>query len=195
MISEYSSVLIVLGISIVAMVCYDRFVCPRADRWAWRHNLASTLISVALGIATAIGIFQYQGHQQDAERRTRLCMLLNEELVAVDRDLAGPATTGLLVGSEYMPARPAVIQTLIIDEAIKSGLFGDSQSRLLTELSLAERAYNARLYHYLAFLAVGTGSLENAKNAATNLEAQRSRVLPLIGAVKTQLRLTPNGRH
>jgi hypothetical protein len=120
-------------------------------------------------------------------------MLLNEELVAVDRDLAGPATTGLLVGSEYMPARPAVIQTLIIDEAIKSGLFGDSQSRLLTELSLAERSYNAKLYHYLAFLAVGTGSLENAKNAATNLEAQRSRVLPLIGVVKTQLRL--NGRH
>ena len=160
--------LILLAISLIAVFCYDRFLCPRNERWAWRHNLASTIISVVLGIVTAIGIFQYQSRQEDTERRNRLCILLNEELDATYRDLEGPTSSGLTVGSEYLPVRPAVIQTLIIDDAIRGGLFGNIESKLLTELSLAERAHNAKLYHYLVFLVAGTGSETNAKNAATN---------------------------
>jgi hypothetical protein len=185
--------LILLALSLIAVFCYDRFLCPPKERWPWRHNLASTIISVVLGIATAIGIFQYQSRHQDVDRRDRLSLLLNQELDATQRDLEGPPSSGLTVGAEYLAVRPAIIQTLIIDDAIRSGLFGNTESKLLTAVSLAERAYNARLYHYLAFLVAGTGSETNAKNAVTNLEAQRKRVLLLIPEVKKHLKIPKDG--
>ena len=183
-------VLILLAITSAAAFWYDRFLCPREERWAWRHNLASTIISVALGVVTAIAIFQYQAHEQDSERKSRLRTQLSQELSATYRDLYGPPSSGLNVAGEYLQTRPSIIQIVAVDDAVRSGLFGVDESKLLTTLSLAERSYNAKLYHYMAFLVATAGSETNAKNAVTNLESERLRVLSLLRKVQEQLRVS-----
>lgn len=114
--------------------------------------------------------------------------MLIEEFDETCRSLEGPAASSITVGSENLPVRAAVIPTITIDEAIRSGLFENNEAKHLTILSLAEYLYNAKLQHYLAFLVAGSGSETNVRSAVTNLEVQRKYVLSMIPEIKKEIK-------
>lgn len=118
--------------------------------FAWINTLLSTLFSVFAALVIGLLLFNHQTRETDCKKKAELSRLLKSEVsevreaieglrtVVPDQALKGDFAHAMRVSMHY--AHP-----LVVEEAARSGLFDEPQTRLMLRLARDMRAHQVRV--------------------------------------------------
>jgi len=120
---------------------------------ATKAGFKNAVVSVGLGLIVAVSLFLFQIHHTNEARKKQLRGLLATEIGLIIRDLhpaehgsRGPLYVEIIVlTSGRKTIYPTRNEPLILEEAIKSGLFSRNETVGLYELAHLIRTYNSAL--------------------------------------------------
>ena len=144
---------IILAILIAVLFSYLLYEKSPDQIWSWWTGLTSALVSVLLGISIAIGIFFFENSVTQKQEKEKYLFILGTELAAtwqglntVDNPLNvkfRDKTYGFHVG---------FLQKIIIEEAVRTGLFDKHQTQSLLKLSRWISFHNMNLNLLISIL-------------------------------------------
>lgn len=135
-------VLIVYTIGI-ALVSLDQLL-------GWLNTLMATVTSVFSALVVGLVLFRFQTKESDAKKREELAVLLEAELVELEREFTGSRSfvpdeiLENLRSSAFHEIRLGIHHPhpLVIEEAIRSGLFGAQLTSGMLILAREMKAHN-----------------------------------------------------
>jgi hypothetical protein len=135
---QYVSVIlfVIFAILLAAVYTYIIQIKSQDQLWNWWHSLIATLVSVLLGVSVAIGIFFYQNNVTQNEEKGKFIFLLDTELAATWQalqSLDNPLNINF-EGKTYS-FHVGFLQSIILEEAARSGLFNKEETRMLLKLA------------------------------------------------------------
>jgi hypothetical protein len=147
--------LIPLCLVLASSYTYLVYARCRAKLWDWLNTLFATTISIVLGFAAGLWLYEIQVNRDDAARKIRLADELTVELNTTSGQLRnGPFVTGTQAGSADSILL-ADIRTITANEAISSGLFSDSTSKLILAVARNCSTYDKMLEFWMGILKAG----------------------------------------
>ena len=120
------------------------------DFWSWAHQFVATFSSVVLALAISVWLYAWQTSRATADRKRDLRVAI---LIAIFdlKDLVSEDKTKIVTlpdGSEEKVVLTRM-QPTIFEEAVRSGLFGASETFLLSRLSALAELYNMKTVRFL----------------------------------------------
>ena len=163
---EYGSLLCLSGAAIVIAVTYSVLVHTKAkdEIWSWYHRLVSTVVSVILGIAVALGMFLFERQKVRSALTARHRTILSSEIAEAYEALRDTnSVLRVTVGRrDYIFTAVAVLEPSPLEVAGRSGLFPEAPT-----LNMLRVAQKMRLYSELSRTILRLGS----PSPAVDLEA------------------------
>jgi hypothetical protein len=112
--------------------------------WDWTIAVVGTLVSLLLGIAAGLYHLNRQVAQSQESRRQKLCHMLIVELdrnrIELEENLKAPNGSG-----SNQRCTLTSIHPLVVEEAVKSGLFNHALTEEMLGLAKTYRKYNDHL--------------------------------------------------
>ncbi len=144
--------------------------------WSWGHQFVATFFSV--GVAFAIGAWLYvrQTSRSTADRRRDLRAALLITIFDI-RDLVDDRnikTVRLPDGSEEK-VLPTFLQPTIFEEAMRSVLFGASETMILSRMAALTQIYNGKATRFMETYSALQARSEDQADSAT-VEQLRSQL-------------------
>jgi uncharacterized membrane protein YraQ (UPF0718 family) len=129
-------------------------VTSNGDLLGWFNTLISTAASVIFALIIGVILFHYQANEADRKKRANLVQLLKAELGAVRRMIENSRTvvpdealetTETSFHSHVMHVSLHYTHPLIVEEAVRSGLFDEAQTAEMLALARNMRSHNLRV--------------------------------------------------
>ena len=134
--------LTVAGTALILMFDHAAFM-------SWISTLVATFVGAVLALAVGIGLFNYQAGETDRKRQSQLLEALAAELQA-NLDLLRSGRLHLIeAGDKEWKLALVHLQPLIIEEAVRSGVFDSEDTHKFIHLERAIRSYNADVSYVL----------------------------------------------
>jgi len=145
----------------VVLIAYTLVVAtsPEGDLLGWFNTLISTAASVIFALIIGLILFHYQATETDRKRKADLAELLKAELGAVRGLIENSRTvvpdealetTETSFRSHEMRVSLHYTHPLIVEEAVRSGLFGDKQTAEMLALARNMRMHNPFVQEIMA---------------------------------------------
>ena len=169
------------------------YLRARQDFVGWCHALVAGIVSILLGISVGFFLFSSQQRMSDDAARQRYLNLVRLELSGVKRSLTDQtdkANISTALGERSIHV--TYIQPVVLEEAGKSGLFQESQSFMMLDLSGSMRMFNRKTGILLDLLSSCKEPLGLAKNvdaAIENIERSRKGILTGIDLLSKNLKI------
>jgi hypothetical protein len=145
---NYYIVIILILLATICAYLYSRILFSiKPDKiWDWYNSISSTLISVVLALAIAIGIFFFQTNIIQKAEKDKYLFVLDVELAATWQ---GVQNTENPLNVNYKNTtysfNVVYLQSIILEEAARSGLFNEKETRLLLKLTRYINFHNMNL--------------------------------------------------
>jgi hypothetical protein len=142
--------IVLVCLALLGGYTYLVFVMVPQDFWSWAHQFVATFSSVVLALAISVWLYAWQTSRATADRKRdlRVAVLIAifdlKDLVSEDKT----KTVTLPDGSEEKVVLTRM-QPTIFEEAVRSGLFGASETFLLSRLSALAELYNMKTIRFL----------------------------------------------
>lgn len=136
--------ILIIVVALVIVFAYSSYLWfyRKKELHAWITSLLTTLISVLLGVVTAVALLGYQDSRTTEIRRVQLLGMVSIELVNNTNYLRNE-TFSLQVSNKKWNFRSSYLSHQAIDSAAMSGIFSDQQAKDLFTLGDNIRFYNA----------------------------------------------------
>jgi len=165
----------------------------KEEFWNWCHAALATLLSVAIGISVAMGIFQLQQAHVSKQERVRYVKLLTLELSYAQHSLRDTQRTHITTRSgQRFEAQLTGLHPASLDAAANSGLFSDRVTFIMHDLSGSMLFWNTKTESFLASLSTqadAPGQTSSIKWYAENLERARAGILRGIALLAEELEI------
>ncbi|MCK4329816.1 hypothetical protein KAX02_08230 [candidate division WOR-3 bacterium] len=173
-----------LCIGIAALVGFIYTLClfliAAKELRSWLHTFIATLISVLFAVSVGILLFNYQTKIVDKNRKEQLEELLPLELSNTSELLSSDKFFVIYSTSYRDSTIITYIQPLVLEEAVRSGLFDTHHTGKMLQLGQEMRVYNTQVSYLLSSLAGEPNNpkyREVLKNAIMNLEISRKKIV------------------
>ena len=142
---KYLPIIVCFVLAIALAVIYT-LILPKEQCWNWWHGLIATLVSVLLGISIAIGIFFFQNYVVQNQDKKKYTSLVSTELAATWQGLQ-TIENPLNINSDNKTYSFHVVflQSVVLEDAARSGLFDEEETRTLLKLARWIRFHNMNL--------------------------------------------------
>jgi hypothetical protein len=145
-----SGLVALLLLTIPAAYTWWVFARVPSDVWAWGHQLVATFFSVAFTGAIAVWLYAWQTEKANAARKMELRIAQYIGIFNIwdqlrDANLQDADFPDGSVGKVLL----TFLQPTIYEESIRSGLFGASETALLSRLIGAIHVYNDSVTSFL----------------------------------------------
>lgn len=163
------------------------------ETWNWLHTFISTLLSVIIGFATGILLYDIQTKSTDKKRRNELKELLRAELSDIYNVLTrDDFVVVTLNNQERLKVKITYIQPIILEECAKCGLFNSVETENFLHVARKIRFYNTLINYLLSILSKPDSTIVEAlvKHAAENIESNIKGITSNITQILQQLKLT-----
>ena len=183
---------------------FDRIVAARHrdSLWNWRSAFLSTLMSVVLGLAVGLKLYEFGQKSAAVSERARYLRLLGTELSSIQDILSDAGGSYVSVAGKKYPLLITHLEPVALEDAARSGLFGDSETENLLRLSRILHVIN--IEGQVALTLATTARLDDPavgsrlKIASENLERARTAGLEsavtIMKELQTDYRKTPRVR-
>ena len=169
------------------------YLRARQEFMGWCHALVAGIVSILLGISVGFFLFSSQQRISDEAARQRHLNLVKLELSGVKRSLkdqTAKANFSTALGDRSIHV--TYIQPLALEEAGISGLFRESQSFMMLDLSGSMRMFNRKtgiLFGLLSSSKEPFGLAKNVDAAIENIERSRAGILTGLDLLSKELRI------
>lgn len=142
---------------IVAAYTFLLMRYKRSEMWAWLHNFIATLISIIFVLIIGIFLFNYQSKRSEDTKKQYMSRMLSSEIENNIELLKKEPTLTVSFATEGRTEKVlfAYPSSLVLQDAIRSGLFPSQEVRRMVVLEHNIALYNNLLTSLLSFL---TGS-------------------------------------
>jgi hypothetical protein len=178
-----------LLLAIVAAYTWWVFAKAPSDIWAWGHQLTATFFSVAFTGAIAVWLYAWQTERANAARRMELRIAQYISVFDIwDRLKDENLQNADLPDGSVEKVLLTLLQPTIFEESIRSGLFGASDTALLSRLTAAINVYNDSVVGFLPLTKsitsedkehVDSKQVEVLRNTIDTIQANRDTVVEL----------------
>lgn len=163
---------------------------------SWFHSFFATLVSVLLGVSVAMYLFNIQQENKAKSDKERLLSLLSLELTRIQHILKDSKRSNLtLPGGQIVKLQIISLESVILEQAGKSGLFNASESFMMLDLTGSIRNWNRK-----------TEGLQNSINSSSgnpnfasrinwyieNIDKSRSGILTGTTLLSKELKISLN---
>jgi hypothetical protein len=142
--------------SALAAAAYTLFLAKRRreELWAWLHNFIATLISIIFVLVIGIFLFNYQSDKSEEMERQYLSRLLSAEVRSNTELLEKEPSLSIEFAAAGRKEKVlfAYPSSLVLKDAIRSGLFPTAEVRRMAALEHNIALYNNMLASLLSYL-------------------------------------------
>lgn len=134
---KYFPIYIFILLAIIATFLYWKTLLKKSPklRWDWYNNISATLISILLAVSIGIGIFFFQNSVIQKQDKEKYLYILNVELAATWQSLyTTDNPLNINFENETYSFYVVYLQSIILEEAVRSGLFNKEETRILLRL-------------------------------------------------------------
>jgi hypothetical protein len=149
--------------------------------WNWWISFISTMVSLMLGVAVGIFLFEYSQERTNLDNKERITTALDAELSDVYKELS--RYEYITIGKKEQKLQTLVIKIdqIIVNEAIRSNLFEPNVTGKLLAISRNITMLNSSVEHYLAFLRMGAINnsepmIDALKAIMANIERYKTKI-------------------
>lgn len=173
-----------LSISLVAVLIYTLVIVflKKKELWNWFHTFCATFITFSCALAVGVILFNHQLSTQERLRKNDMKLLLEAEL----SDIIGLMEKNdnlleLILPSQKHKVLVTYIQPIVINEAIKSGVFNAVDSENLLHLSRRIERYNSSVSFLKSSLIISKETILNSQDilklGVEDVESSRKGVI------------------
>lgn len=187
-------VTVVIGAILIAVLYYlrVRHLAP-SEVWSWWHTFIATIVSVIFAVAIGIALFNYQTKIIDETRTQQLRTLLAIEISDTIKKLDSPNRLEIRLRSYTETVLLTYIQPLILEDAVRSGLFNSLHTEKMLQLALEMRIYNTEVSYFLSVLTIESSNPDfehQAIHAIKNIEETRKLIIEDLLLLLKQMNLS-----
>lgn len=145
---KYVLVIISILLAVAFAYLYAKILLNKYPKkiWDWYNNVSATLISVVLAVAIGIGIFFFQNSVIQNAEKEKYIFILNVELAATWQGLQTiDNPLNIKFEDETYSFYVVYLQSIILEEAARSGLFNKEETRTLLKLTRYISFHNMNL--------------------------------------------------
>jgi hypothetical protein len=175
---------------------FDRRIAARHpdSLWNWRSTFFSTLISVVLGLAVGLQLYEFGQKSAAANDRSRYVRLLGYELTAAEDILSDSGGGFVSIDGKKYPLLITHLEPVALEDAARSGLFTESVTENLMKLARILRVINIESQVALNLASSGGGdpvALTRLRLASQNLEKARTAGLECARSILEGIKSDP----
>lgn len=185
--------IVVVSIFLVVLI-YTLFLrkCISDSATNWIDSLVSTFISVLLAIMVGILLFEYSETKSNQNKKNSYRNLLGSELSDTFRILSIGERMTIRIGENDYPVLITYVQPIIIEDAARSGLFGETVTENMLHLARKMKMFNIKTDFLLARMAAGRPLgeerfEENMQNSIKNIDETRESIVSAVELLAEQL--------
>lgn len=133
---------------LVAIIAYELILRKKSPEqlWNWRNNLITTFISVLLAVSIGIGIFFFQNSIIQQQEKKKYLFLLNVELASTWQTLQQiDNPLDINFENKTYSFHVVFLQYIVLEDAARSGVFNENETRTLFKLARWIRFHNMNL--------------------------------------------------
>lgn len=133
---------------LVAIITYELILRKKSPEqlWNWRNNLITTFISVLLAVSIGIGIFFFQNSIIQQQEKKKYLFLLNVELASIWQALQQiDNPLNINFENKTYSFQVVFLQYIVLEDAARSGVFNENETRTLFKLTRWIRFHNMNL--------------------------------------------------
>lgn len=145
---QYAPIIIFVILAITLAVFYTYIIRKKSpeEQWNWWHGLIATLVSVLLGVSIAIGIFFFQNNVVQYQDKRKYTSLVSTELAATWQGLQTVDNPlNINFDNKTYSFHIGFLQSVVLEDAARSGLFDEEETRTLLKLARWIRFHNMNL--------------------------------------------------
>ena len=157
-------------------------------KWDTATNFVTMVLSIVIGTMISILIYNKQKTEQDKQRLSELRQNLEAEISDMRRVL----NSNEVITIDGMSFMTTYIQSIIIDECAKSGLFNSLDVENFLHISRKVKFYNVQVNYFLSIL-TNTNNQSGSQllsNCNKNMETSRIAILKDTKSIQKKLNLT-----
>lgn len=185
-------------VSALAAAAYTLYLARRRreELWAWLHNFIATLISIIFVLVIGIFLFSYQSQKSDDMKKEYLGRLLSAEVQSNTELLEKEPSLNIEFATAGRKEKVlfAYPSSLILKDAIRSGLFPAGEVRRMVALEHNIALYNNMLGSLLSYL-TASGPRDEAIGIVLveNINKTRLYLLKELGYFRQEAGLPAEG--
>jgi len=145
---KYIPVISFILLAIISTYLYAKILLKKSPEliWGWYNSVSATLISVLLAVSIGIAIFFFQNSVIQQQEKEKYIFILNVELAATWQGLQTiDNPLNIKFENETYSFYVVYLQSIILEEAARSGLFNKEETRTLLKLTRYISFHNMNL--------------------------------------------------
>lgn len=145
---KYIPVISFILLAIISTCLYAKMLLKKSPEliWDWYNSVSATLISVLLAVSIGIAIFFFQNSVIQQQEKEKYIFILNVELAATWQGLQTiDNPLNVKFENETYSFYVVYLQSIILEEAARSGLFNKEETRILLRLTRYINFHNMNL--------------------------------------------------
>ena len=192
---KYIPVISFVLLAIISTCLYAKILLIKSPEliWGWYNSVSATLISVLLAVSIGIAIFFFQNSVIQQQDKEKYIFILNVELAATWQGLQTiDNPLNIKFENETYSFYVVYLQSIILEEAVRSGLFNKEETRTLLRLIRYINFHNMildLLINLIPQLSFDNLAIQKFKVAWDNHIKTRNKIINDIQVINKQLPL------
>ncbi len=185
-------IIAVLALLVAALYSIRVTYATPYEVWSWWHTFVATIVSIVFALAIGIALFDYQAKRADEVRIKQFRSLISDELSDTIQTLSSGDRMVVHVESSAHEILLAYIQPLVLEEAVKSGLFDSLHTENMLHIARKMHMYNTKTSYFLSVLTAGSSSRHFGSlvaHATQNVEETRQAIVENLRSLLKQMDL------